>query len=1103
MRWFELIPRIKTEINIDALGSSFILCYLKDEDGLRSFVLSNSAPQTLRQIGDVIEKTPLIQGNPEEYDLSGITQEEIEKGEVYLPTKIFGKECKLRYAEDFYSYNLFFGDFIGVAEESPENTAIIVGVNADPRLRKILTNKLKRLESHKNMLFAESYKKMVYSEAIKMHTSSFELLREKMRNRPCLVSVSVYADDKSKREYVVERLNSMTDLSLRWERRFFKDWLKALEKIKPPSISLSEMFHGTFLGFKKPTSTINDLKTWLKLPDPMRYSTKFTRGGLLPSRTILRKSGFKIGVTEDGGSVLLQPGDFQRHCYIVGQTGSGKTNLLKLLAHQLHDSNAGSIFVFDPHGDFAEELAKEIPEAIFLNPTKSPFGINPLDLPESGDRDLAITIAIDTLLSLFTNVFKLLETAVNVRYLLRVILRYLYSKTDTPTLGILYQTIIGLYNGELDLDVNDSEFMRQVNVLRDMPEQSFISALSRLEPFANDKLLSRMTAKTTIPIKEFMQEKRVVILSVPKAEVGENLSSLIPATFLLKLWYEVLTRARLDEERIPVFVIADEFQTLQGLPILETILSEARKYGLHLILAHQHTRQVDDVLLQSIVTNSGVKFVFQVGGADIKFFRDVDVSFADEIEKVISGLTVGQALLKVTTRPDDSELAPIVVKVDLMKHESKREDIFSFDYAPDGTISRIDFKEVINPILKYIDVPDVPVQKILHELVRRGGSATAGEIFNAIPLKRERIDRIIAKMQANNLITVERTRKGRKLIYEGGLHEQVDSVAPSEVGRRIAMKCMNYYLENNYYVSAVKQLPGSSRPDMVAIPIDIATMRPLYSEAIAVEIEASPEKGKHVEEQILQNWTKPSTKDFKEIHTWSLLKNKDKIISLYLSIDSEMREKIKLFLYDDSRDSIVTHDMLELKVVDGKSEDKSEPSHDDVPSVDGDDVTNNTPVSHDKSSKSKETPTTPPNGSYTTNHTINKSKVESPKKKETINQTEKTTQKVTRKPNKIRDKGVQRLLKKAEKLAKEKGMAKGNFISAQPEAKQTPSEIVVKLPNGAEVTLDNTEEAQSIKALIERRSPHTFSLENSTLVVRDTRGQKITSIKVKAVKKEV
>ncbi len=118
----------------------------------------------------------------------------------------------------------------------------------------------------------------------------------------------------------------------------------------------------------------------------------------------------------------------------------------------------------------------------------------------------------------------------------------------------------------------------------------------------------------------------------------------------------------------------------------------------------------------------------------------MDVSFADEIEKVISGLTIGQALLKVTTKPDDSELAPIVVKVDLVKHEPKREDIFSFDYAPapeTGRVTRIDFKEVINPILEYIDVPDVTVQKILHELVRRGGSATAGEIFNAIPLTRE------------------------------------------------------------------------------------------------------------------------------------------------------------------------------------------------------------------------------------------------------------------------------------------------------------------------------------------------------------------------------
>jgi hypothetical protein len=85
----------------------------------------------------------------------------------------------------------------------------------------------------------------------------------------------------------------------------------------------------------------------------------------------------------------------------------------------------------------------------------------------------------------------------------------------------------------------------------------------------------------------------------------------------MKLWFEVLARARLNKPRTPVFLVIDEFQFVADLPIIDTILSEARKYGLHLVIAHQHTKQIPGVLLQSIMSNCGVKVAFQVGGGEL------------------------------------------------------------------------------------------------------------------------------------------------------------------------------------------------------------------------------------------------------------------------------------------------------------------------------------------------------------------------------------------------------------------------------------------------------------------------------------------------------
>jgi hypothetical protein len=128
--------------------------------------------------------------------------------------------------------------------------------------------------------------------------------------------------------------------------------------------------------------------------------------------------------------------------------------------------------------------------------------LNPLDLPKHENRDFAVTIAIDILIEMFKEVLKLMETAVNVKYLLQVLLRAFYSKTDSPTLAMLYNTILGLYKGELELGVDDEEWQRQLEALQSMQDQTFTSALSRLEAYAHDKLLLKLTSRTTVDFEK-------------------------------------------------------------------------------------------------------------------------------------------------------------------------------------------------------------------------------------------------------------------------------------------------------------------------------------------------------------------------------------------------------------------------------------------------------------------------------------------------------------------------------------------------------------------------------------------------------------------------
>jgi type IV secretory pathway TraG/TraD family ATPase VirD4 len=187
-----------------------------------------------------------------------------------------------------------------------------------------------------------------------------------------------------------------------------------------------------------------------------------------------------------------------------------------------------------------------------------------------------------------------------------------------------------------------------------MQDQTFINALSRLEAYVHDKLLLKLTSRTTVDFEELMSPGSITTFSVPKADLGENLARLIASTIVMKLWFEVLARARLNKPRIPVFLVIDEFQLVADLPIIDTILSEARKYGLHLVIAHQHTKQIPSQLLQSVMSNCAVKVAFQVGGGDIKKLSVMDASFADSLEKALTGLTIGKAVVKLTARPVSS-----------------------------------------------------------------------------------------------------------------------------------------------------------------------------------------------------------------------------------------------------------------------------------------------------------------------------------------------------------------------------------------------------------------------------------------------------------------
>lgn len=856
----ELVPKINSQkLELSVFGHSFTYCLINDEAKVFVFLDTPTYPATLRGFFGVYEK------NYGDFL-------KIFKGVVWVA------ESRLKRSNELWFSDLIISDLPGLVNSLNFPGGVCVSVSKDPGVRLLLLRRLAALS-----------KKALKQDNLMLRLQSSEM--QKKIHKLVLGKVLALAGSRESLKNLCNLVRASSTIELKWVVCKTADAEELAGLVKPPRMC----FWDKFLGFRNKILFNEELiSEIIKLPSPSLHKVGFTRESLLPAVSPNRGGlkTFRIGVLEDGSEFRVSVDDLYRHAYVIGQTGSGKTTLLKLLTHRLAELGGASLVVIDPHGDMARELAEEISESAYLHPIKSPFAINPLDLPKAEDRDHAVTIAVDVLLGVFREVLKLMETAVNVKYLLQVILRTLYSKSDSPTMANLHDVILALYEGELDLDVGDLEWDRQLLALRRMHDQTFISALSRLEPYARDKLLLKLTSKTTLRFDEIMSPGHVTLFAVPKSDLGESLARLVASTILMKLWFEVLARARLGIERTPVFAIIDEFQFVSDLPIIDTVLSEARKYGLHLIIAHQHTSQLPRSLLQSVLTNCAMKIVFMVGGHDVKKLSLIDAGFTESLSKVLTGLTTGKAVVKIAARPGEQQPPPTIVSVDFLQYTPKRKNVYTNAYDP-GEPSKTDLKSLLNPVLKYVEIPKPLSLRALYETYRTR-EVSVVDLATRLGAPRRDVEDVISELVARGFVSVERRGNKRVVRYVKGLLKGLRVVAPSAEGLRLAKKVMLKYLSRGYYVAPARNEPGLEKPDLIAIPVDKASWRPLYTEAVAVEIESCNELETH-REQVVRNWIKSSVKDFKEIHSWTWEECYEKLQTLYQRQPTNVREKVKIF----------------------------------------------------------------------------------------------------------------------------------------------------------------------------------------------------------------
>lgn len=310
------------------------------------------------------------------------------------------------------------------------------------------------------------------------------------------------------------------------------------------------------------------------------------------------------------------------HLYTIGRTGTGKSTFLKTLLAQDIAFGSGCALL-DPHGDLAEDLRAHIPtwrapQVHYLDaadPTAD-FAFNPLAGIEPAKRSLAVANLVEVFQKLWPK-----EWGPRLEHVLRHSLATLVEIPGT-SLGDLPRLLTDTtYCTELVSKLQSPEVREfwqgeYAGYTPGMRSVVIAPVLNKVGAFLADPILRRiLTAPTSsFNLRQIMDGGQVLLVNLAKGRLGEGPAGLLGSLLVASIARAGLERADTRERR-PFFLYLDEFQSFATLS-LATMLSELRKYGVGLVLAHQFLGQLDTAIRDAVFGNVGTFVSFRVGALD-------------------------------------------------------------------------------------------------------------------------------------------------------------------------------------------------------------------------------------------------------------------------------------------------------------------------------------------------------------------------------------------------------------------------------------------------------------------------------------------------------
>lgn len=326
--------------------------------------------------------------------------------------------------------------------------------------------------------------------------------------------------------------------------------------------------------------------------------------------------------------------DRQRHMYVIGKTGMGKSTLLENMAAQDIMNGEGMAFI-DPHGSAAETLLEYVPEhrvkdVVYFAPfdMNHPVAFNVMEDVGEDKRHLVVSGLMSTFKKIWVDAW-----SARMEYILTNALLALIEYPDTTLLSVNRMFVDKEYRLKVvdyckDPAVKAYWTDEFANYTERFAAEALPAIQNKIGQFTGNPLIRNIIGQphSSFDIRQMMDDKKILIMNLSKGLIGETNANLLGSMLTTRIYLAAMSRADLHPsvmKTMPNFYFyVDEFQSFAN-STFANILSEARKYHLNLIIAHQYVDQMEEDVRSAVFGNVGTTIAFRVGPFDAEVLETV------------------------------------------------------------------------------------------------------------------------------------------------------------------------------------------------------------------------------------------------------------------------------------------------------------------------------------------------------------------------------------------------------------------------------------------------------------------------------------------------